>query len=91
VKKEDGRRELPVRGADGKFDIDGKLEIATREDVMRMVSSAIPLLRAGGQCRKLILTPGCRYRLAMSNQRSFKIGIFRFAAFVLKKIEYKRF
>ncbi len=27
-----------------------------------MVSSAIPLLRAGGQCRKLILTPGSRYR-----------------------------
>jgi hypothetical protein len=62
VKKEDGRRELPVRGADGKFHIDGKLEIATREDVKRMVSSAIPLLRAGGQCRKLVLTPGCRYR-----------------------------
>jgi hypothetical protein len=58
--KDDGRRELPVRGADGKFHIDGKLE--TREDLKRMVSSAIPLLRAGGQCRKLVLTPGCRYR-----------------------------
>jgi hypothetical protein len=62
AKKEDGRRELPVRGANGKFHINGKLEITTREDVKRMVSSAIPLLRAGGQCRKLILTPGCRYR-----------------------------
>ena len=31
------------------------------------------------------------YRLAMSNQRSFKIGSFRFAAFVPKKIECKRF
>ncbi len=30
-------------------------------------------------------------RLAMSNQRSFKIGSFRFAAFVPKKIECKRF
>ncbi len=29
--------------------------------------------------------------LAMSNQRSFKIGSFRFAAFVPKKIECKRF
>jgi hypothetical protein len=62
AKKDDGRRDLPVRGADGKFHIDGKLEIATREDVKRMVSSSVPLLRAGGQCRKLVLTPGCRYR-----------------------------
>ncbi len=29
--------------------------------------------------------------VAMSNQRSFKIGSFRFAAFVPKKIEYIRF
>jgi hypothetical protein len=29
--------------------------------------------------------------IAMSNQRSFKIGSFRFAAFVPKKIECKRF
>jgi hypothetical protein len=27
-----------------------------------MVSTSIPLLRAGGQCRKLVLTPGSRYR-----------------------------
>ncbi len=31
------------------------------------------------------------YTLAMSNQRSFKIESFRFAAFVPKKIEYIRF
>jgi hypothetical protein len=29
--------------------------------------------------------------LAMSNQRSFKIESFRFAAFVPKKIQYIRF
>jgi hypothetical protein len=27
-----------------------------------MVSTSIPLLRAGGKCRKIILTPGSRYR-----------------------------
>jgi hypothetical protein len=31
------------------------------------------------------------WELAMSKQRSFKIGSFRFAAFVPKKIEYIRF
>jgi hypothetical protein len=30
-------------------------------------------------------------RVVMSNQRSFKIGSFRFAAFVPKKIECERF
>ncbi len=34
---------------------------------------------------------GSESGLAMSNQRSFKIGSFRFAAFVPKKIECKRF
>ncbi len=42
-------------------------------------------------------TDRCRFlnysvlRLAMSNQRSFKIESFRFPAFVPKKIEYIRF
>jgi hypothetical protein len=30
--------------------------------VKKMVSTAMPLLRAGGQCRKIILTPTSRYR-----------------------------
>jgi len=33
----------------------------------------------------------CIDAVAMSNQRSFKIGSFRFAAFVPKKIEYNSF
>jgi hypothetical protein len=37
------------------------------------------------------LVPQIGNRLAMSNQRSFKIGSFRFAAFVPKKIKCKRF
>ena len=37
------------------------------------------------------VTSGRRFGVAMSNQRSFKIGSFRFAAFVPKKIECKRF
>jgi hypothetical protein len=62
VKRSDGTRGLPEKGPDGKYHIDGKLEVATREEAKRMVSSSIPLLRAGGQCRKMILTPSGRYK-----------------------------
>jgi hypothetical protein len=62
VKKQDGSRSLPCRGGDGKYHVDGKLEIATREETKRLVSTSIPLLRAGGKCRKVILTPSGRYR-----------------------------
>ncbi len=62
VKKVDGTRALPGKGPDGKFHLEGRLEIATRDEAKRMVSTSIPLLRAGGQCRKIILTPGARYR-----------------------------
>jgi hypothetical protein len=37
------------------------------------------------------ISKGGRSKLAMSNQRSFKIGSFRFAAFVPKKIECRGF
>ncbi len=62
VKRQDGSRSLPGRGGDGRYHVDGKLEIATREETKRLVSTSIPLLRAGGKCRKVILTPSGRYR-----------------------------
>jgi hypothetical protein len=62
AKKVDGTRALPEKEPDGKFHVEGRLEIATRDEAKRMVSTSIPLLRAGGQCRKIILTPGARYR-----------------------------
>jgi hypothetical protein len=42
--------------------VEGRVEIASRDEVKKMVSTAMPLLRAGGQCRKIILTPTARYR-----------------------------
>jgi hypothetical protein len=38
------------------------VDIARRDEIKRMVSISIPLLRAGGQCRKVILTPAGRYK-----------------------------
>jgi hypothetical protein len=62
VKKPDGTRLLPGKSSDSKYHVDGKLEIANRDEIKRMVSTSIPLLRAGGKCRKVILTPSGRYR-----------------------------
>jgi hypothetical protein len=42
--------------------MEGKLDIVGRDEIKKMVSTSIPLLRAGGQCRKVILTPAGRYR-----------------------------
>ncbi len=62
VKRSDGSRGLPEKGSDGNYHVDGRLEVASREEAKRMVSTSIPLLRAGGQCRKVILTPSGRYK-----------------------------
>jgi hypothetical protein len=62
TKKPDGGRVLPSKGRDGKYHVEGRLDIANREEVKKMVSTAIPLLRAGGQCRKFILTPAGGYK-----------------------------
>jgi hypothetical protein len=46
------------------------------------------------RCRQSLLANSAlvyESQLAMSNQRSFKIGSFRFAAFVPKKIECEHF
>jgi hypothetical protein len=65
AKKQDGTRSLPEKGSDGNYHVEGRLEIATRDEAKRMVSTSIPLLRAGGQCRKIILTPGSRFRYSL--------------------------
>jgi hypothetical protein len=62
VKKPGSTRTLPGKGADGRYHVDGKLDITNREEVKSMVSMSHPLLRAEGKCRKMILTPSGRYR-----------------------------
>jgi hypothetical protein len=57
---------LPKKGAaDGKYHIPGALDFADRDEFTQPVSFALPLLRAGGQHTKVLLTPLMRY--AMEN------------------------
>ncbi len=46
-------RHLPEKGPDRKHHVEGKLDIASREEVKKLVSKSIPLLRARGHCRRL--------------------------------------
>jgi hypothetical protein len=62
VKKPDGSRHLPEKGPDGKYHVDGKLDIACREKVKKLVKKSFPLLRAGGLCRKIVRTPAARFK-----------------------------
>jgi hypothetical protein len=58
---EDGSRSLPKRGMDNIYHVPGKLEFADHTVLKNLVNCAIPLLRAGGDCEKIILSPLPRY------------------------------
>jgi hypothetical protein len=44
----DGNRSLPVKGRDGKYHVPGRLVTADRDEVRRLFTEALPLLRGGG-------------------------------------------
>jgi len=59
----DGERPArPEKGGDGKYHVKGKLVIAGKEEMGRLVSLALPLLRAGGSCKKIVISPAARYK-----------------------------
>ena len=58
---EEGETVLPKRGEDGKFHVVGELVLADWTALKKIYATALPLLRAGGNNRKYILTPLPRY------------------------------
>jgi hypothetical protein len=58
----DGSRSLPDRDPDdNRYHINGKLEYADHGVIKTLVNGITPLLRAGGECEKIILSPLPRY------------------------------
>jgi hypothetical protein len=58
----DGSRSLPVRcKSDGTYHVPGRLELADHNLIKNLVNIATPLLRAAGECEKMILSPLPRY------------------------------
>jgi hypothetical protein len=56
-----GNRSLPVKSSDGKYHVPGRLVTADREEIRRLFTEALPLLRGGGDASKFLLTPLVRY------------------------------
>jgi len=46
---------------DGKYHVEGRLTLADRAAFKEIFNVAVPALRAGGDCRKIIITPLTRY------------------------------
>jgi hypothetical protein len=60
--REDGSRSLPAKSAeDNKYHIVGRLDFADHNTIKNLVNIATPLLRAGGDAEKIILSPLPRY------------------------------
>jgi hypothetical protein len=59
----DGTERAPTKGTDGRYHVIGSLGLIDRDKFKQLFSTAVPLLRAGGQNRKVLLSPLCRYAL----------------------------
>jgi hypothetical protein len=57
---EDGSRSLPVK-IGGHYHIPGTLEYADRHILKNLINTSTPLLHAGGECKKYVLSPLLRY------------------------------
>jgi hypothetical protein len=58
---EDGVRSLPVKGADNKYHVQGRLVTADRDEVRRLFTEVLPLLRARLDSSKFLISPLMRY------------------------------
>ena len=58
---EEGELTLPKRGNDGHFHVPGELVLADWAALKKIFTTALPLIRAGGSNKKIILSPLPRY------------------------------
>jgi hypothetical protein len=52
-----------VKGADGRYHVVGALSLIDSDKFKQLFSMAVPLLRAGEQLKKVLLSPLCRYAI----------------------------
>ena len=58
---EEGEITLPKRAADGRYHVPGELVLADWSALKKIFTTSLPLIRAGGTNKKLILSPLPRY------------------------------
>ena len=56
-----GERSLPRRGQDGHYHVPGDLVMADWPSFKQIFASSLPLIRAGGELKKILLSPLPRY------------------------------
>jgi hypothetical protein len=62
VDHEDGEQTAPVKiPGSSKYHINGKLGVVDREKFKAIFNVSVPLLRAGGECPKILMSPLLRY------------------------------
>jgi hypothetical protein len=67
---DDGSRTLPAKnGGDDRYHVPGRLVVAGHDVVKSLVNTSIPLLRAGGEKEKIILSPLPRYLIPCCGNR----------------------
>jgi hypothetical protein len=76
---DDGCKALPVRDkSDNVYHILGKLEVGSHSVIKSLVTQCVPLLRAGGEFEKDILSPLPRYvKVAVKTKTTLRIGGIR--------------
>ncbi len=57
VKRVGGEKSLPTKAADVSYHVERRLTVATKEEVKELFGAIVPILKVGGDCRKIILSP----------------------------------
>jgi hypothetical protein len=73
--REDGSRSLPSKNTeDNIYHINGRLEYADHMAIKSLINIITPLLRAGGDCEKIILSPLPRYMKRCCKDRNHLVN-----------------
>jgi hypothetical protein len=57
----DGTASLPAKDRNGTYQVEGALGMIDRDNFKQLFSAVVPLLRAGGQNKKILISPLSRY------------------------------
>ncbi len=52
-----GEKRLPAKGNNVNYHVEERLYVASRDTMKEMFCATLPVMKAGGDCRKVILSP----------------------------------
>ncbi len=55
-----GEKGLTTKREDNKFHVEGKLTVATKDEIKELVGTVVPVLQVRGDCKKILLSPPAR-------------------------------